>query len=68
MLYWLNMTVFLLLHEVARNLKDIQGCKIVIALTHMRTPNDLRLAKEVEEIDLILGGHDHISVFIEVIN
>jgi hypothetical protein len=26
------------------------------------------LAKEVEEIDLILGGHDHISVFIEVIN
>jgi 2',3'-cyclic-nucleotide 2'-phosphodiesterase (5'-nucleotidase family) len=29
-------------------------------------PNDLRLAKEVEEIDLILGGHDHISQFIEV--
>jgi 5'-nucleotidase len=34
----------------------------------MRTPNDLRLAKEVEEIDLILGGHDHVSEFIEVIN
>ncbi len=39
----------------------------MIALTHMRTPNDLRLAKEVEEIDLILGGHDHVSEFIEVI-
>jgi 2',3'-cyclic-nucleotide 2'-phosphodiesterase (5'-nucleotidase family) len=52
---------------VARNLKDIQGCRTVIALTHMRTPNDLRLAKEVEEIDLILGGHDHVSEFIEVI-
>lgn len=51
---------------VARNLKDIQGCKIVIALTHMRTPNDIRLAKEVDEIDLILGGHDHVSEFIEV--
>ncbi len=51
---------------VARNLKEIQGCKIVIALTHMRTPNDIRLAKEVEEIDLILGGHDHISEFIQV--
>ena len=32
----------------------------------MRTPNDIRLAKEVEEIDLILGGHDHISEFIQV--
>ncbi len=54
-------------NAVARNLKDIQGCRTVIALTHMRTPNDLRLAKEVEEIDLILGGHDHVSAFIEVI-
>ena len=26
----------------------------------MRTPNDLRLAKEATEIDLILGGHDHV--------
>jgi hypothetical protein len=26
----------------------------------MRVPNDLILAKEVPEIDLILGGHDHI--------
>lgn len=25
----------------------------------MRVPNDLILAKEVDEIDLILGGHDH---------
>jgi len=53
---------------VARNLKEIQGCKIVIALTHMRTPNDIRLAKEVEEIDLILGGHGHVSEFIQVNN
>lgn len=26
----------------------------------MRTPNDCRLAENVDEIDLILGGHDHI--------
>jgi 2',3'-cyclic-nucleotide 2'-phosphodiesterase (5'-nucleotidase family) len=32
----------------------------VIALTHMRTPNDIRLAESVPEIDLILGGHDHV--------
>jgi len=31
----------------------------VIALTHMRWPNDIRLAENVSEIDLILGGHDH---------
>lgn len=31
----------------------------MIALTHMRWPNDIRLAENVSEIDLILGGHDH---------
>ena len=36
------------------------GCEVVIALTHMRTPNDIRLAENVEGIDLILGGHDHV--------
>ncbi len=25
----------------------------------MRWPNDRRLAENVDEIDLILGGHDH---------
>ncbi|KAK6186162.1 hypothetical protein SNE40_008256 [Patella caerulea] len=36
-----------------------QGADIVIALTHMRWPNDTRLAEEVDDIDIILGGHDH---------
>ena len=31
----------------------------MVALTHMRGPNDRRLAKEATGIDLILGGHDH---------
>lgn len=31
----------------------------MIALTHMRWPNDILLARSVSEIDLILGGHDH---------
>ena len=31
----------------------------MIALTHMRWPNDCLLAEGVAEIDLILGGHDH---------
>lgn len=36
------------------------GVHFVIALTHMRTHNDIRLAEQVEEVDLILGGHDHV--------
>ena len=37
----------------------LQGADYIIALTHMRWPNDIRLAEQVDEIDLILGGHDH---------
>lgn len=36
-----------------------QGADYIIAMTHMRWPNDERLAANVKEIDLILGGHDH---------
>jgi len=48
--------------EVARELTQklrAAGADAVIALTHMRNPNDRRLAAEVPELDLILGGHDH---------
>ena len=31
----------------------------MVALTHMRRPNDHRLAEQATGIDLILGGHDH---------
>eukprot|EP00918_Siedleckia_nematoides_P005763 GHVU01012665.1.p1 GENE.GHVU01012665.1~~GHVU01012665.1.p1 ORF type:complete len:662 (-),score=158.75 GHVU01012665.1:335-2320(-) len=34
-------------------------CSLIIALTHMRSWNDQRLAKEAKDIDLVLGGHDH---------
>ncbi|XP_054710745.1 trifunctional nucleotide phosphoesterase protein YfkN-like [Uloborus diversus] len=46
--------------KLARQLKDKENVDFVIALTHMRTPNDCRLAENVDEIDLILGGHDHV--------
>ena len=38
-----------------------QGCELIIALTHMREPNDIKLAEKTTAglIDLILGGHDH---------
>ena len=36
------------------------GCDFIIALTHMRVPNDKLVAKECKGVDLFLGGHDHI--------
>eukprot|EP01012_Entosiphon_sulcatum_P008574 TRINITY_DN146_c0_g1_i3.p1 TRINITY_DN146_c0_g1~~TRINITY_DN146_c0_g1_i3.p1 ORF type:complete len:611 (-),score=130.21 TRINITY_DN146_c0_g1_i3:160-1992(-) len=45
--------------RLARMLKEQMGCQLVIAITHMRVPNDNLLAFEVPEVDLILGGHDH---------
>lgn len=41
-------------------LRDEHHCDYIIALTHMRTPDDERLAQEANDVDLILGGHDHI--------
>ncbi|KAJ6649497.1 Trifunctional nucleotide phosphoesterase protein YfkN [Pseudolycoriella hygida] len=46
-------------NDLADELRN-EGCEIIIALTHMRTPNDLELAKNCSKIDLILGGHDHV--------
>jgi hypothetical protein len=46
--------------ELVPGLRE-QGCEIIIALTHAREPNDIKLAQKTSEglIDLILGGHDH---------
>ncbi|XP_050523089.1 mannosylglucosyl-3-phosphoglycerate phosphatase isoform X2 [Daktulosphaira vitifoliae] len=52
--------------SLAKQLKE-DGCDYVIALTHMRMPNDIKLAENVNEIDLILGGHDH-AYEIQLIN
>jgi len=46
-------------HRLAKQLKEQQGAEIVIALTHMRVPNDELLAHEVGDVDIILAGHDH---------
>ncbi|MFM7468698.1 MAG: bifunctional metallophosphatase/5'-nucleotidase [Vampirovibrionales bacterium] len=40
--------------------------EVVIALTHLSLAEDKRLAREVPDIDIILGGHDHDQV-LEVI-
>lgn len=50
--------------EVARELVPqlrAEGADIIVALTHMREPNDNKLAAQLggDMIDIILGGHDH---------
>lgn len=45
--------------KLAHQLRQ-EGCDYIIALTHMRTPNDIQLAEHCPDIDLILGGHDHV--------
>ena len=45
--------------RLATKLRDDVGCEVVLALTHMREPNDERLAREAPEFDAVLGGHDH---------
>ena len=44
---------------MAEKLKKEEGCKIIIALTHMRVRHDLKFAEEVPGIDFVLAGHDH---------
>lgn len=44
--------------QISKELRE-SGAELVIALTHMRWPNDARLATEAKDVDLILGGHDH---------
>jgi len=53
--------------RLAPYLRETEQCDIVIALTHLRSPNDRRLAQEFDGLDLILGGHDHINL-VEKIN
>lgn len=50
--------------ELIPKLREEEGCEVIVALTHMREPNDNKLAEQVgnedgKGIDLILGGHDH---------
>lgn len=40
-----------------------RGNEVIIALTHIGVKKDKNLAKEVPEIDVIVGGHSHTDLF-----
>lgn len=44
--------------QMIKELKN-QGADVIIALTHLLNEEDRQLSKEVPEIDVILGDHDH---------
>lgn len=37
-----------------------QGARVIVALTHQEMPEDEQLVRDVPEIDLVIGGHDHL--------
>lgn len=45
-------------HRLAKDLQE-QGAELLVAITHMRVPNDQRLCRECPEFHLVMGGHDH---------
>ena len=47
--------------RLAQDLKAA-GADIVIALTHQGLGTDLELLRTVEDIDVVLGGHDHLLI------
>ncbi|KAF8553765.1 Metallo-dependent phosphatase [Imleria badia] len=62
--------------ELSQRLRGEHQCDVVIALTHARVPNDIKLAKDLfalspsvqnshsiageHGVDIVLGGHDHL--------
>lgn len=53
--------------ELVPGLRE-QGAEIVICISHQREPNDNKLAEKLPEglVDIILGGHDHYYVSLDL--
>ena len=53
-------------HQTAHRKVDFlkeQGADIIVAVTHSGVQEDKELAREVENIDLIVGGHSHTPLY-----
>jgi 5'-nucleotidase/UDP-sugar diphosphatase len=44
---------------LVKELKEVDECDVIIALTHLSIAEDRELARRVHGIDVMLGGHDH---------
>lgn len=50
--------VFTVAREVVRILRA-RGARVIVALTHLSMAQDQQLLREVPEVDLVIGGHEH---------
>jgi 2',3'-cyclic-nucleotide 2'-phosphodiesterase (5'-nucleotidase family) len=48
--------------QLVSDLREKEKADIVIALTHLGSNEDVKLAKEVSGIDIIVGGHSHTAL------
>ena len=48
-----------LCHCEEGGLEDVEDCDLVICLSHLGYSGDCRLAAEVSDVDVIVGGHSH---------
>ena len=53
--------------NMCKTLREEHKVDIIVALTHLREVQDRQLPLDAPDIDLILGGHDHV-IFDEAIN
>lgn len=52
-------TPFEAANETAQMLRNHLKCDVVICLSHLGYTNDLKLAENTRNIDIIIGGHSH---------
>jgi len=51
------------LPEHIARLRDDEGVDIVVVMSHLGFPKEVKLAREVEGIDILLSGHTHDRLF-----
>jgi 5'-nucleotidase len=57
--YWRYRDYLTTAWEQVRQIRESGAADLVVAVTHLNLYEDIRLAREVPGIDLILGGHEH---------
>lgn len=50
------------IQTVAQSIRD--SVDVLVALTHLNLADDIALAEQCPEIDLILGGHEHENIYL----
>lgn len=50
--------IFSITREVVKILRS-RGTRVIVALTHLSMAEDQQLLRQVPEVDLVIGGHEH---------